>query len=461
MTASRDTKTTPGTEEGPLTRQDLHLLFFFPQQQPPTHLPPGRTLLLGRNHPSFQGDQEISADHARLERHLGQFSVADLGSKNGTFLDGERLPPRKTTPLEVGQILRLGGRLALVVQHSIQQPFRPFGRLSPTTIDDGHALFGSERLAFIVDQLRTLAQGDSSVLIEGETGTGKEGTARLLHELGIPRRTGPFFAFNCGAVPDSIAESELFGHVKGAFTSASRGHDGYLKQAERGSLFLDELLELTPSTQAKLLRAFQEKLYRPVGSERSVPLTARVIAALQGSFEDALEESRLRRDLGYRLSQARFRLPPLRERREDIYWLFRIFFARRLGIVPDQVKPPSAAFVERLCLAPWPGNVRELESLAGRVADLCSPSNPHPRRHHLQGLLQLPEPESPEILRRMGFANLSPAQQDKLRNAVEEALRKHNGKVVHAARALGIQRTSFYRLIQDDLKLPPELHRGS
>lgn len=459
MTSTR-TQTTPSTEEGQFARQDLHLLFFFPQQHPPIHLPPGKTLVLGRSFPIFQEDREISTEHALIERHMGQFLVLDTSSKNGTFLDGERLPPGKKTPLEANQILRLGGHLGLIFQHTIQFPFRPFRRLSPRSIDDAHALYGSEQLALVADQLFALAQRDSNALIEGDTGTGKEGTARLLHELGLHRRPGAFFAFDCGAVASEIVESELFGHAKGAFTSAFQKRDGYLKQADNGTLFLDELLELAPHAQAKLLRAFQERVYYPVGSDRPAPLTARLVAALQGSFEEALETKQLRMDLGYRLGQARLRLPPLRERREDIYWLFRLFFARRLGIDPDQVISPSAAFVERLCLAPWLGNVRELESLASRVADRCSPQNPNPHRHHLQGLLSLPEPESPEMLRRTGFTNLTPAQQEKLRITAEEALRKHGGKVSHAARALGIQRTNFYRLIQDDLKLSPEFYRG-
>ncbi len=206
-----------------------------------------------------------------------------------------------------------------------------------------------------------VAPTESTVLILGASGTGKELVARYIHELS-ERSEGPFFSINCGALPESLLESELFGHVKGAFTGAVRDKQGLFAAAGGGTFFLDEIAEMQPSTQVKLLRVLQEREALPVGGTEPVPVDVRVIAATNRDLDDAIRQGTFRSDLYYRLNVISMRLPPLRERREDIPILAEAFLRRIAEDRAQPVKTLAADALEAILAYDWPGNVRELEN---------------------------------------------------------------------------------------------------
>jgi len=223
------------------------------------------------------------------------------------------------------------------------------------------------RMFQMIDRVSTTA---SSVLITGESGTGKELVARALHRTG-PRRDGPFVAVNCAAVPETLLESELFGHVRGAFTDARADRAGLFVQANRGTIFLDEIGDMPLGLQAKLLRVLQERVVRPVGSDRDVPIAVRVVAATHQDLEGAVDAGRFRGDLLYRLDVIRLEIPPLRERGTDVLLLAQKFvqhFAQQLGQDVRDLGPEVAA---KLLDYDWPGNVRELQNCIERAVVLA------------------------------------------------------------------------------------------
>ncbi|MBY0274838.1 sigma-54 dependent transcriptional regulator, partial [Candidatus Binatia bacterium] len=235
----------------------------------------------------------------------------------------------------------------------------------------GDALVGeSAAMQAVRVLLQRYAPSRACVLIEGETGVGKELVARALHAQS-ERASGPFVAINCGALPEHLVESELFGHARGAFTGAHRDHPGLVEHAERGTLFLDEIEDLPPALQGKLLRLLQESEYRPVGATRTRRADVRVVAASNAELQTMVRERRFRRDLFYRLDVLRIVVPPLRERVDDLPALLahlaRDVAARGASGVPSFIGP-SAAQLMALRAYPWPGNVRELANLVERAA---------------------------------------------------------------------------------------------
>ena len=228
--------------------------------------------------------------------------------------------------------------------------------------------FAMVELLALADRVAT---GDSSVLVLGETGTGKEWLARRLHERS-PRVGGTFVPVNCAAIPEGLVESELFGHVRGAFTGAIRSKRGHFEVAHGGTLFLDEIADISPAAQGKLLRVLQDHEVQPVGSERAMQVNVRVIAATNRNLEEAVNEGSFRQDLYYRLAVITLNLPPLRERREDIPGLVEVYvrhFAARMGRPNPQV---SASTIEALSGYAWPGNIRELINVVERAVLLNS-----------------------------------------------------------------------------------------
>ncbi len=224
----------------------------------------------------------------------------------------------------------------------------------------------SAAMAEVLSTAEKVADFKTTVLITGESGTGKEVVARGIHQSSV-RRDAPFVAINCGAIPENLLESELFGHVKGAFTDAGRNKKGLFEEADGGTLFLDEVGELPVALQVKLLRVLQDSEIRRVGDVRTVSVDVRVISATSRDLDRDVEEGRFREDLFYRLNVIRIPIPPLRERREDIPVLAEHFFARhaaRLGRRVARISPGTMSFLEGL---PWPGNVRELENAIERA----------------------------------------------------------------------------------------------
>lgn len=228
----------------------------------------------------------------------------------------------------------------------------------------------SPSMTSVLDLVRRIADTKTTVLITGESGTGKERIARAIHELS-ERSARPFLVVNCGALPENLMESELFGHEKGAFTGASGQHTGIFRDASSGTVLLDEVGELPSTLQVKLLRVLQEKRVRPVGSSEEVPVDVRVVAATNRDVEDDVREGLFRQDLYYRLNVIRIELPPLRERREDVPDLIERFvarFASEMGKDVQSLTPDALRAVERY---PFPGNVRELENMIERAVALA------------------------------------------------------------------------------------------
>jgi DNA-binding NtrC family response regulator len=239
------------------------------------------------------------------------------------------------------------------------------GKLSRPLIGDAPSI---KRLLDLVDKV---APTDSSVLVLGESGTGKELIARALHELS-PRANKPLVPINCGAIPENLLESELFGHVKGAFTGAAQSRTGRFEMASGGTIFLDEIGEMSPLLQVKLLRVLQERCIEPVGGSRTLDVDVRVVAATNKDLEAEVEKGTFREDLYYRLNVVELNIPALRERRSDIPNLIR-FFNTRLREQRDRgINGVADEALAKLNAYHWPGNVRELENVVERLSVFCN-----------------------------------------------------------------------------------------
>jgi two-component system response regulator HydG len=296
----------------------------------------------------------------------------------------------------------------------------------------------SPRMHALLRTVRSLRHNESHVLIQGESGTGKELVARALHAQS-PRREGPFIPVDCGALPESIIESELFGHERGAFTGAV-GAPGLFRMAAGGTLFLDEVGEIPASVQAKLLRALQHKEVRPVGSASSVPVDIRVISATHRDLAKMVEAGEFRMDLYYRLNVVRLEIPPLRERREDIPRLVH-HFLRKHGGEGGRVSGVETSALERLMDADWPGNVRQLENAVESAIALAP--GPRLRISDLRLAPRSPAAAAGGDAERASSLPLSLEAYE--RRALERALEESGGDARAAARKLGIGRSTFYR----------------
>lgn len=290
-------------------------------------------------------------------------------------------------------------------------------------------------------QVPMMAQCDATCLLLGETGTGKELFARAIHYMSARARK-PFVPVNCGAIPDSLFENELFGHVQGAYTDARGPNAGLLAYAEAGTLFLDEIDSLSPAAQVKLLRVLQEKEYRPIGSPREVHTDIRLIAATNSDLSERIRARHFREDLYHRLNVLRLTIPPLRQRREDIS-LLAVHFAKEYAhshARPIQGIEPVA--VERLAAYSWPGNVRELQGVLQRAVLLA------------QGPiitsadLDLPQAASESPHPNTLTASKKQAIQEFERSYLSDLLQRCEGNVTRAAQAAGKERRSFQRLLQ-------------
>jgi len=287
----------------------------------------------------------------------------------------------------------------------------------------------------LLSQAHRVAQSKASVFIGGESGTGKELLARAIHEAST-RKDGPFVAVNCSAIPESLFESELFGHRKGAFTGATRDHQGLFRAADGGTLFLDEIGDMPKSIQVKLLRALQEMRVRPVGATQDEEVDVRIISATHTDLDKAMQEGSFREDLYYRLNVVTFQLPPLAQRREDIS-LLAMYFLRELSDgYGDRVKGFSPEAMECLVNSDWPGNVRQLRNVVEQSVALSS--TPLIPITLIQRALR-DEPTS--------FQSLQDARDQFERNYLIRLLQMTNGNVTQAAKLAKRNRTEFYRLL--------------
>lgn len=300
---------------------------------------------------------------------------------------------------------------------------------------------GSERVRRMIKEVRCYAPHDVAVLIQGETGSGKDVVARALHQLS--GRRGPFVAVNIGALQDSLADAELFGHKRGAFTGAINDRKGAFEQAHGGTLFLDEIGDISPAVQVKLLRAIEEKRIRPVGAERELPVDVRVVAASWAQLDVLATEGRFRWDLYHRLSTAVIRVPALRERRSDIGVLARHFL--HVDALSDKPCELTEDAVAALREHEWKGNVRELRAVLRRAV-MLSPN----------GTITASELEL-----RHGGATKKPTREPVTAAAAAGLLRDHAGNVSAAARAAGLPRSTFRNLLATQRREELSLGQGA
>ena len=306
----------------------------------------------------------------------------------------------------------------------------------------------SNRMAELLEETRMVAASDASILIRGESGSGKELLARAIH-LASPRAAAPFVAINCGAIPEQLLESELFGHIKGAFTGATSSHEGLFQAADGGTLFLDEIGDMPLALQVKLLRVLQERAVRPVGSTRAAPIDVRILSATHRDLDAAMAEGQFREDLFYRLNVVSLSLPQLAERREDIPLLATHFLQQLAEKYRKSVNGFASDAMEALVTAPWPGNVRQLFNVVEQVCALTT--TPLIPLTLVQRALRVPSMEA------LTYAD---AKQRFERNYLIQLLKLTDGNVSDAARLADRNRTEFYRLLQKH-GLTPALFRSS
>ena len=307
-----------------------------------------------------------------------------------------------------------------------------------------HQILGKSRaMQGVFDLIRRVADSPTNVLITGDSGTGKELVAKAIH-YNSDRREASFVPVNCAAIPDQLLESELFGHMRGAFTDAKTDHRGLFEEAQKGTLFLDEISELPLMLQAKLLRAIQEREIRRVGASRSVPVDVRIIAATNLNLPEEVKDKRFREDLYYRLNVIEIRLPPLRERREDIPLLADAFLQK---CIKANRKPLSGMTESTLALLidhSWPGNVRELENVIERAVTLA------------RGDRLTPDDLPPAILGTHGDRHLLADAAERIltldemeKTYVKKILEQAGGNKYQAAQLLGIDRKTLYRKLAE------------
>jgi len=294
----------------------------------------------------------------------------------------------------------------------------------------------------IINISKRVAPTDSTVLLMGESGTGKELLARYVHSESR-RAANPFIAVNCGAIPPDLLEAEMFGHERGAFSGAVSSRMGLFQLANGGTIFLDEIGELLPALQVKLLRVLQEREVRPVGSERMIHIDVRVIAASNRDLATEVQKGRFREDLFYRLQVIPIVVPPLRERRSDIPGLVNHFLEKHNQQRPSQPAHISADAMVHLWEYDWPGNVRELENLIERMVILCDEGEINvdalpPNIRSFISDKKIPRPQ----LTDEGI-NLNQAVEEFEQRLIDEALRRTNGNKQAAARLLGLKRTTL------------------
>ncbi len=298
----------------------------------------------------------------------------------------------------------------------------------------GDLVSRSSTMRKVFDLIPAVASTMSTVLIQGETGTGKELVAKAIHGSGIFSGK-PFVAINCGAMPDTLLESELFGYKKGAFTGAYQDKPGLMQAAGDGTLFLDEIGDISPAMQVKLLRALQEKTFQPLGSTGELRLKARIITATNKDLMAMSKAGNFREDLFYRINVVRIDLPPLRQRKEDIPMLIETFIARFNQLYARQIKGITNEALSVLLNHNWPGNIRELENLIERAAILCN--------GRTIGIANLPEE----------LCNNTTGEDDSIKKtrssaeaaAIQSALARNDFRIEAAATELGIHRATLYR----------------
>jgi transcriptional regulator of acetoin/glycerol metabolism len=429
VTAGETTEPTGGPGTEPAAGGDLTLQWVLPNGYGERHFLRGTRLRIGRGpdcHLRLE-HASVSRAHAELYRQGPIHALRDLGSRNGTHLNGRRVDHGVVSN---GDVVRVGDFVGVVGFQPRSVETVPFGEFGP-------GLLGGTTLAAALSLARTAATTDIPILIVGPTGCGKERVARAIHAFS--GRKGRFHAINCAALPASLAESELFGHERGAFTGAERAHVGHLRAAHGGTLFLDEVTELPLGVQAKLLRALQEREVMPLGATDPLPIDVRVVVAAQQPLEQLVDQRTFREDLYARLAGVTVTVPPLSKRRDEIPGLLFHFIA-----VHGNGRTPTiqARLMERLCLHEWSRNVRELE-LFVRTLLATTGTAPVLGVEHTDGLLAgAIESEPPQR-----SVERFEERRDHDRHRLTAELARNGGNMSAAAASVGISRRRAYRLL--------------
>ena len=375
-------------------------------------------------------DPTVSRHHCAIRVTPRGFQLRDLGSTNGTWLAGHLV---ELAYLKPGSTFRVGStsiRFELL-DDEVREPLSEEDRF-------GDALGQSAAMRRIFAALGKIAATDTTVLLEGETGTGKGLIADLLHRQGARTRQA-FIVVDCASIPPTLIESELFGHDKGAFTGATVARAGAFESANGGTIFLDEIGELPLDLQAKLLRALEERVIKRIGTTREVRLDVRVIAATNRDLREAVNQGRFRADLFYRLDVVRLRLPPLRDRREDIPLLVTHYYRVFTG---DDLAVPPATLVAAFTGHSWPGNVRELRSAVERAVLFADPDL-------ALGHDPAPPAGGDTFDDRLSFRESKERVVSRWERAfVQDLLARHGGNLSRAARAARMDRAYLRELLR-------------
>ena len=405
-----------------------------------------QTLRIGRDR-----ECEVALPHDKVSRfhahlHVGdKVEVEDLGSTNGTFVAGRRLVEGKREWLVPGQQVKVGPYVAVVLEASGNQGDAAPVRAAVTVLDPTPQGVG--------EMVARVARGAVSILINGETGTGKEVLAQTLHKLS--GRTGELVAINCASLSESLLESELFGHERGAFTGAARAKPGLFEVAAGGTVFLDEIGELPPSLQAKLLRVLETRCVYRVGGVQPVQLDVRFLAATHRDLAEEVARGRFRRDLYFRVNGISLSIPPLRRRLEALPRLAMELLERAVG--PGR-KPPRLGpdAISLLLRHEWPGNVRELRTVMDRVAVLCQDDEVSPAHILLDATGETAAAPSASDAESIDMGGGGDEEE---RQRIMAALEECAGNQTRAARKLGISRTTLvHKLVVH--RIPRPRRRG-
>jgi DNA-binding NtrC family response regulator len=400
-----------------------------------------REIRLGRDSlEAVVQDPRISRRHVRVFLKDERFYAVDLGSLNGTSVDGRPAAANEPQPIE--RCLRIGHTLFLVSGDVRAQ-------MDSAIVTRAGRVIGPHMYR-LYQAIARLSQSTPTLHITGESGVGKEDAARSFH-ASSSRKSGPFIAVNCAAIPEGIAERLLFGVKRGAFSGADADAQGYVQAADGGTLFLDELAELHGAVQAKLLRVLENREVQAVGAVRATPVDIRVCSASNAALRAQVAAGKLREDLYYRIGRPEIAIPPLRERLEELPWLVD-------GALKEMEGAPPAhySFIDACLLRPWPGNIRELlTEVRAAAQEAIAALSPRIEAKHLAAAAgqvirfqaataPAPSPAPPPAI------HSSPAlrSEDEIkRSEIEETLRKTGGNVSKAARALEMHRNSLRRLM--------------
>ncbi len=380
-------------------------------------------------------DPTVSRLHCEVSLGQNAMHVQDLGSTNGTFIDGVRV---QDAELLSGSRLRLGNTVLQVVASDASYTLE----LSPRH-SFGEVLGASVEMRRLYAVLEKVAPTNTTVLIQGETGVGKELVARAIHEAS-PRARKPFVVVDCGAIAENLIESELFGHVRGAFSGAVGDRRGLFEEADGGTLFLDEIGELPLSLQPKLLRALERLEVRRVGGNTSRTVDVRIVAATNRSLASSVNDGTFREDLYYRISVVEASLPPLRARRDDIPLLANHFYRRYAG---DKEVMPNELVASMLPRA-WPGNVRELRNFIERSVSLGTTRMQPPAQRSTSALTESASTASSIVPIHLPLKDARAVWTEQFELLyVRALLEKTAGNVTRAAELAGVNRRSLQRLI--------------